>query len=159
VTLDIRDLEQRRALSRPAADAKLVQTRESEAALQRLQESAHTVFEAVGKIMPAPERDDSLNAYRVRMLWSLQDQTSLKNSEIWSTLAQRPAELDRLETRIADEAMASAHNSPVLHPVLFQDPSGRKGLEWFGKKSAWMSQFRDQPRLMTEICGEPVDWL
>jgi hypothetical protein len=100
-----------------------------------------------------------LNAYRVRMLWSLQDQTSLKNSEIWSTLAQRPAELDRLETRIADEAMASAHNSPVLHPTLYKDAVGRTGLEFVGRKRSWMEAHRAVPQLMTEINGEPVDWL
>jgi hypothetical protein len=160
VTLDIRDLEQRRALSRPTADCRLVRTPESAAKLQQLQDASRLAFEANGLIQPPPAASDSLNQYRVRLLHTLQQASpTYRNAEIWTSTANDPKRLDTLESKIAGEAMQAAHNSPTLNPVLFEDRTGRRGLEFFGKKSAWMSEFKQVPQLMIEINGEPVDWL
>jgi hypothetical protein len=160
VTLDMDDLEKRRAMSRPPTNAKLLATPQSAAQLQQLQDASRLAFEANGLIQPPPAASDSLNRYRVRLLHTLQQASpTYRNAEIWTSTANDPKRLDTLESKIADEAMQAAHSSSTLNPVLFEDRTGRRGLEFFGKKSAWMSEFKQVPQLMIEINGEPVDWL
>lgn len=66
------------------------------------------------------------------------------------------SEFAKTEQRVKAAVIEQAHLSETLRPVVTRDRTGRECTEFYGKKSGWMQQFSDPPRLMKSIDGAPV---
>lgn len=66
------------------------------------------------------------------------------------------AEFAKTEAKVRDAVFAAAHDSATLRPVVSKDRTGREQTEFFGKKSAWMNQYKSPAMLARSIAGQPV---
>ncbi|MFM0288383.1 hypothetical protein [Paraburkholderia megapolitana] len=117
-----------------------------------IQARADRVFQASAKAIPAPG-DESAVEYRVRLLRSLQSETTLARTDL-SAVAADAAMLEKIERRVYDEAMATAHRSPTLREIKTETATGTVS-EFVGAKRSWMGAF-SSPAIISPICVDGV---
>jgi hypothetical protein len=116
-----------------------------------IQARADRVFQASAKILPSPG-DETASEYRVRLMRSLQSETSLRKTDLGAVINDSAA-LAKTEERIYAEAMETASRADALRPIVTTDACGRQITEFVGNMNSWMREFK-KPAMIGSIFVE-----
>ncbi|MGF6905358.1 hypothetical protein [Paraburkholderia sp. GAS348] len=117
-------------------------------------------LQAAGLPVIAGDAFDTPEQYRSGMLKMLQkalpESTSMALRADASVLQHNaPEAFAKIERHVKAVTIETARAGSELRPIVERDITGRESTSFYGPKAQWMGQFRDKPRLMVGLGGEP----